>query len=190
MGCKSKLIMLFRWMVCVANLDTNVFQESSVPWDWFFPCSAARLRVSTAGSWRGSDPGQTPSLLSPPQLQATWKQLVRCCLRCSQFWCLLEMVYFSWIPKQVGAQDWVRCSEWNKLQTAPHIPRGVVNRRAMAIEGRVCVILTSHSYLHQWEKMVHGDFHRVLQPALINDLQTLLLCLFLAGIANVPQAVP
>lgn len=139
---------------------------------------------------RGSDPGQTPSLLSPPQLQATWKQLVRCRLRCSQFWCLLEMVYFSWILWQVGAQDWVGCSEWNELQMALYIPRGVVNRRAVAIEGRVCVILTSHSYLHQWEEMVHGNSHWVLQPALVNDVQTLLLCFFLTGIANVPQAVP
>lgn len=142
------------------------------------------------GGWWGSDPGQTPSLLSPPQLQATWKQLVRCRLRCSQFWCLLEMVYFSWIPWQVGAQAWVGCSEWNELQMAPYIPRRVVNRRAVAIEGRVCVILTSHSYLHQWEEMVHGNSRRVLQPALVNDVQTLLLCFFLAGIANVPQAVP
>lgn len=190
MGCKSKFIRLFWWMVCVANLNTNVFQESSASWDWSCPCSVARLWVSAVGGWRGSDPGQTPSLLSPPQLQATWKQLVRCRLRCSQFWCLLEMVYFSWIPWQVGAQAWVECSEWNELQTAPYIPRGVVNRRAVAIEGRVCVILTSHSYLHQWEEMVHGNSHRVLQPALVNDVQTLLLCFFPAGIANVPQAVP
>lgn len=71
------------------------FSGIKCPLRLIFPCSVARLRVSTAGSWRGSDPGQTPSLLSPPQLQATWKQLVKCCLRCSHFWCLLEMVYFS-----------------------------------------------------------------------------------------------
>lgn len=49
MGCKSKLIRLFLWMVCVANLNTNVFRESRACWDWSCPCSAARLQVSAAG---------------------------------------------------------------------------------------------------------------------------------------------
>ena len=77
----------------------------------------------------------------------------------------------------------VYCLSKAILEQTPNSTEGLVPQGIKAAKG-VCVTVSGCSYLHQGKEVIHCYSYRVLQPALINDIEPLLLCLLLYHIHN------
>ena len=99
-----------------------------------------------------------------------------------------KMIYFSFtflcLELRAGGVLWVK----RALETPFTFPEALLQEEHGS-GGKSLGYSDRRSYLHQREEVVHHYSHRVLQPALVNDVQTLLLSLLLSGITDVPQAV-